>query len=260
VNGQRIGRSIRALRHARDWTQAELGRRSGCSASVVCRLERGNLRACSIVRLERLLAVFDARLVSYIDWRGGELDRLLDADHAQLQERWSARKMAAGPWQSRQEVTYNEYGDRGSVDDLAYHQATRTLMVVELKTGIYDAGRMLMKLDEKTRLARTIAGRFGWHVASVVPCLVVADTRTNRRRIAQHPAIFTQFSCRGRAAMSWLRAPDSPAPAGLLLFVPLTNVRGTHGRRAGRQRVRPAGGGSSVAMQDDRGASRSMLA
>jgi holliday junction DNA helicase RuvB len=35
MNGHRIGRAIRALRHRRDWTQTALGGRAGCSASVV---------------------------------------------------------------------------------------------------------------------------------------------------------------------------------------------------------------------------------
>lgn len=238
MNGTRIGRSIRALRHRRDWTQAELGRRAGCSHAVISRLERGTLEACSVDRLERILQALDARLVAFVDWRGGELDRLLDADHALLQERWALCKAGAGRrWQSRQEVTYSEYGERGSVDDLAFDEATGTLLVTELKTGIYDVSRMLMKLDEKARLAAAIARRLGWSVRRVVPCLVVADTRTNRRRVADHEALFGRFTCRGRRARTWLR-DSSPRADGLLVFVSLTDVRGTHGRRAGRQRVR----------------------
>ena len=249
VNGQRIGRSIRALRHRRDWTQAELGRRAGCSHSVVSRLERGAVKACSVDRLERILATLDARLVAFVDWRGGELDRLLDADHALLQERWALRKVGAGRrWQSRQEVTYSEYGERGSVDDLAFEEATGTLLVTELKTGIYDVGRMLMKLDEKVRLAPGTARRFGWSVRRVIPCLVIADTRTNRRRVADHEALFRRFSCRGLSARAWLREPPTPV-TGLLIFVSVSNMRGTHGRRAGRQRVR-------LPMTDSRSATR----
>jgi transcriptional regulator with XRE-family HTH domain len=239
MNGPRIGRAIRALRHRRDWTQAELARRAGCSGSVVSRVERGRLRACSLARLELILEALDARLVSYVVWRGGELDRLLDADHALLQERWAARKADAGRWESAQEVTYNHFGDRGSIDDLAFDRVTAILLVSELKTGIYDAGRMLMKVDEKARIAADAARRFGWSATRVVRCLVIADTRTNRRRIASHAALFARYECRGRAAAAWLRAPD-PAVGGVLLFVPLSDVRGTHGRRAGRQRVRSA--------------------
>jgi hypothetical protein len=78
-------------------------------------LNGGNLKACSLSTVERILEALGARLVVYVDWRGGELDRLLDADHAQLQERWARFKQrVSGHWESRQEVTCNHYGDRGS--------------------------------------------------------------------------------------------------------------------------------------------------
>ena len=238
MNGERVGRAIRALRHQHDWTQAELGGRAGCSASIVSRLERGNLRACAIWTLERILTALGARLVTYVDWRGGELDRLLDADHALLQERWSIRKQQANrPWESRQEVTYNHYGERGSIDDLSFDRTSGTLLVSELKTGIYDLQRTLAKMDEKERLAESIARRFGWKPRRVVTCLVIADTRTNRRRVASHAGLFGRFECRGRTANAWLRDPTA-AVSGLLILVPLSDVRVTHGRRAGRQRVR----------------------
>jgi transcriptional regulator with XRE-family HTH domain len=236
MDGRRIGRAIRAIRHERGWTQAELGARAACSHAVISRLERGNVRACSIALLERVLEVLDARLVTFIDWRGGELDRLIDADHSRLQQLWAAVRSEL--WQSRVEVTYSEYGERGSIDDLAYHAPTGTLLVTELKTAIYDAGRTLMKLDEKARLAPRVAARFEWRARRVVRCLVVADTRTNRRRAAELSAMLAQFECRGRAAAKWLRDPMSGAPDALLVFVPLTNVRVMHGRRAGRRRVR----------------------
>lgn len=238
MSGDRVGRAIRALRHSRDWTQADLGRRAGCSASVISRVERGNLKACSLRTLENIVEALGARVALYVDWRGGELNRLLDADHALLQERWAARKQrAARAWTSRQEATYNHFGDRGSIDDLAFDELTGTLLVSELKTGIYDAQRMLAKMDEKERLALEVARRFGWAVRRIVSCLVVAESRTNRRRIQDHAALFSRFHCRGRDAWAWLDDPMRHA-TGLLIFLPLSDVRGTPGRRAGRQRVR----------------------
>jgi transcriptional regulator with XRE-family HTH domain len=245
MSGDRIARVIRALRHRRDWTQRELGRRGGCSASVISRLEHGRLRACSVDTLERVLNALDGRLVMSVLWRGGELDRLLDADHALLGERWAALRSPG--WIARGEVTYNEYGERGSMDDLAFHPASGVLLVTELKTGIYETWRTMAKLDEKARLAPRVAHRFGWSVKRVVPALVVADTRTNRRRIEQHAAMFGRLDCRGRTARAWLRDPARSAVDGLLLFVPLSDVRGTHGRRAGRQRVRSSRSTPSVA-------------
>jgi transcriptional regulator with XRE-family HTH domain len=237
MSGDRIGRAIRALRHRHDWTQAQLGRRAGCSASVISRLEHGRLRACSVTTLERVVDALGGRLVISVIWRGGELERLLDADRALLGERWAA--LRPHRWVARSETTYNDFGDRGSIDDLAFDPASGVLLVTELKTGIFEGWRTMAKLDEKVRVAERVARRFGWSVRYVVPALVVAETRTNRRRLEEHRALFGRLDCRGRTARAWLRNPEQ-AVGGLLLFVPLSGVRGTHGRRAGRQRVRPS--------------------
>ncbi|HVM23908.1 MAG TPA: helix-turn-helix transcriptional regulator [Candidatus Limnocylindrales bacterium] len=243
---ERIGLVLRALRHRRAWTQAALGARVGCSASVVSRVERGNVRACSLPTLHRLFEVFDARVVLSVQWRGGELDRLLDADHALLGERWAG--VRGSRWEAAAEVTYSEYGERGSLDELAFDPSTGTLLVVELKTGLYDGGATVSKLDEKARLAPMLARRRGWAPRQVVPVLVVAESRTNRRRIEQHERLFGRFACRGRAARAWLRDPQPlSSGSGVLLFVALSDVRGTTVMRAGRQRVRPRRQGASVA-------------
>jgi transcriptional regulator with XRE-family HTH domain len=241
----RIGQSIRALRHRRGWTQTELGLGAGCSASAISRLERGLAPMVTLDVVGRVLEALDARLVTKVLWRGGELDRLLDADHSALQQAWSRRKARAGGWIDRQEVTYNVYGERGSIDDLAYHPDTRTLLVSELKTGIFDAQETLARLDQKERLARQIAARFGWQVDRVVPCLVVAETRTNRRRLDAASALFARFGCRSRSASAWLHAPSS-AVGGLLVFENLSDGHHTHTGRPGRQRVRPSRRDSSV--------------
>ena len=217
--------------------------RAGCSRTVISRLEGGNLRACSLPTVQRVFACLDADMFFSVRWRGGELDRLLDADHARLGERWGL--VRGGGRLSRAEVTHSEYGERGSIDELAFDPASGTLLCVELKTGIYEANRVVAKLDEKARLAAAIGRRLGWAVRRVVPALVVADTRTNRRRVGEHPSLFGRFACRGRAARAWLRSAIGD-PGGLLLFIPLSDVRGTHGRRAGRQRVRSTGAARSV--------------
>ena len=63
----------------------------------------------------------------------------------------------------------------------------------QLKTVAADTQAVLARLDAKTRLATGIARRFEWRVRRVVPCLVVADSRTNRRRISVHQAAFEGY-------------------------------------------------------------------
>lgn len=86
MDSVRIGLSIRALRRRRGWTQAELGRRAGCSASEISRVERGAVATLVLRRLERILEAIGARLTVRILWQGEELDRLLDRDHAGMVE------------------------------------------------------------------------------------------------------------------------------------------------------------------------------
>ncbi len=244
MRSMEVGRILRALRHRRGWTQQELATRVGCSRSVVSRVERGHTDA-GVSTLEQMARALDARLVVTVQWRGGELDRLLDVGHAALREQWARRR--AG-WFARSEVTYSEWGERGSIDELAYHAASRSLLVVELKTVIADTQALLARLDAKVRLAPRLARRLGWQVERVVPCLVVADTKTNRRRVAAHPAAFAEFACRGLAARRWLAAPLTPT-GGLLLFEPppRSDVRGAHVRPPGRQRIRHLRTDASVA-------------
>jgi hypothetical protein len=169
---------------------------------------------------------------------------------------WAERKQRdPRAWASRQEANYNHFGDRGSIDDLAFDPLSSTLLVSELKTGIYDVQRMLAKMDEKERLASEVARRFDWSVRRIVSCLVVTETSTNRRRVHQHRALFSRFDCRGRKAWAWLDDPTRPA-SGLLVFVSLSDVRGMHGRRAGRRRVRHSRSPSSVEGPEETAESR----
>lgn len=168
--------------------------------------------------------------------RGGELDRLLDAGHAALQD-LVKRRLEAAAWQVRAEVTFSRFGERGSIDLLAFHPANEVLLVVEIKTVIADVQGLLRPIDVKVRLAATIAVELGWRARVVVPALVVSEESTSRRRVAQHPSLFGRFAVRGVAARSWLRSPNVSAP-GILLFI--SSSDGTAGavRRPGQQRVR----------------------
>ncbi|MGH2386204.1 MAG: hypothetical protein ACRDGB_14305, partial [Candidatus Limnocylindria bacterium] len=174
----------------------------------------------------------------YGRWRGGELDRLLDAGHAALQALCKGQLDAAG-WIVRVEVTFSRFGERGSIDLLAFHPATRTLLVVEIKTVIADVQGLLRPIDAKVRLAMGIAHDLGWEPRAVVPALVVSDDSTARPRVAAHAALFSRFEQRGWAARRWLRAPNG-STTGLLLFVDPSHGVGGAASRPGRQRVRRA--------------------
>lgn len=244
MDERRVGRSVRALRQRSGWRQSDLAHRAGVSQPVVSRVETGRWDDLRWSVLRRVCTAAGLRLELDGRWRGGELARLLDAAHAAIQDRLKRRLEAAG-WLVAAEVTYSRYGERGSVDLLAWHPATATLLVVEVKSTIADVQGLLRPLDAKVRLARGIARELGWTARDVVPCLAVADSSTVRRRIAEHPALFARFALRGRATAAWLRRPAS-APTGLLILLNPPSIRGGNGRRVARVRIRISAPDASV--------------
>ena len=211
---------------------------------MVSRVEAGRWEALRWTVISRVCGEAGLLLSLEGRWRGGELARLMDAAHAALQERlkWRLERMG---WHAAAEVTFSRYGERGSIDLLAWHPNTGTLLVCEVKSSIADVQGLLRPLDAKVRLAKGIAGELGWPARVVVPCLAVADTTTNRRRVAEHAALFARFGVRGRAASGWLRRPHGVVP-GLLLFLSPPVIRPGNRNGSRRLRVRQAAVVSSV--------------
>ncbi len=71
-------------------------------------------------------------------WRGPELDRLLDEDHAALEAGWT-RRLARWGWETWPEVSYSRYGERGRIDLVGWHPAAGMLLIIECKTVLGDA-------------------------------------------------------------------------------------------------------------------------
>jgi transcriptional regulator with XRE-family HTH domain len=207
VDAVRLGQGIKALRQRRGWRQEDLALAADVSRSVVARIEQGLADRVPWATIRRVAAPFGARLVVRLDWNGEQLDRLIDARHAALVDVVLAELTAHG-WICVPEATFNVFGERGSVDVLAFHPATRVLLIVEVKTAIPEIGNLLAPLDRKRRLGPQLAAVQGWTVSSVARLLVVADTSTNRRRIAAHGATFrAAFPVRGCDARRWIASP-----------------------------------------------------
>jgi len=137
-----------------------------------------------------------------------------------------ARLFQALPaWVVEPEVSFSIYGERGVIDILAWHPTTRILLVIELKTEIVDLNEMLGTLDRKRRLAWRIAADRSWDPVDVAMWVIVADSRTNRRVVAEHAAVLrSKLPSDGRRVRRWLRNPIGRIDA--LSFLPY--VRGLH--------------------------------
>lgn len=226
---------MRALRRRRGWRQLDLARAAGCSQTEVSLIERGHPRSVTIVRA--VVAALDAQLVLDVRWRGGALDRLLDEDHAALVGS-VARFLIDSGWEVQVEVTYASYGERGSFDVLAFMPSAGVLLVIEIKTDLVSAEATFRKLDEKARLAPSVAReRFGWQARHVARVLVLADTSTVRRRVKRHDVLFARaLPVRGAALRRWLAEPSGAL--GGLWFLSASTSGARIQRRGGRERVR----------------------
>lgn len=214
----RFGSDVRLLRHRRSWTQARLAREAKVARWVVTSIETGRADRLRIDRVVAVVVALGGRLVVRVMFHGEGLDRLRDRHHAALVDA-VMRRMQRDGWLVATEVSFSVYGERGSIDVLAFHPPSGSLLVIEVKSVVPDIGGMLMTLDRKVRLARDIAERqLGWHARSVSRLLVLPELSVARRRIAEHATIFAAaLPTRNVAIHRWLKDPRV-AIAGLLFL------------------------------------------
>jgi transcriptional regulator with XRE-family HTH domain len=224
----RVGMAIRLLRLRDGLSQGELARRAGVSRWAASMVERGHLDDVPMRITRKLAATVGVRIDVVPRWQGGDLDRLLDAVHAALVEGAVTILRAAG-WEVWPEASFSIYGERGSIDILAWHPRWRCLLVVEVKSRIVDVQGLLAGMDRKRRLARRIASERGWEAESVGVWLAVAEGRTNRRRLAEHRSTFAAiFGRDGRRLRRWLRQPDGAS--AFISFLPHAAVTSRRAR------------------------------
>ena len=232
-----VERAVRFIRLKKGWAQQVLGDRAEVSREMISRTERGELRGMTLGSIDRIAGALGASVHVQLRWQGEQLDRLIDATHAAIQQSVAEFLTSLG-WTVRVEVSFNHYGDRGRVDIIAFHPILRILLIVEIKSALGDLQDALGRLDVKVRLGRQLARDLGWtDVLVVIPALVIGDSRLTRRTIAAHASLFERYDLRGRAALAWMRQPTVAMPSGLLWFAnrpdshPATNRRGQRAPR-----------------------------
>lgn len=244
-----MGRLLRTLRIRRHWRQEDVAAAASVSRSQVSRAERGRLEELRVVDLRSIAGALEVRIPFAPSWRGGDTDRVVNERHSLMQERLARVFAQLADWTSDTEVTFSEYGERGSIDALAWHSHQRALLVVELKTEIADPAALLAQVDRYRRLAAGIARRRGWDPVSVSVWVVVADSTMNRRRLARHRTMLrARFPLEGRRVRTWLRAPAGAMSA--LSFMADDRLGSTAQKAAPTKRVSRrigASGGASAA-------------
>lgn len=231
----RVGRSLRALRVRRGLRQIDVARMASCSRAQISKVEQGGIVGTSIGGLAAVAGALGADLEIRVRWHGEGLDRLLDEAHSDLVDA-AIRRLRALSWECEVEVTFSEWGERGSIDIIGWHAASAAMLVCEVKSLLPDVQATLGALDRKARLAPKLAGQRGHEAASFGRLLLIADSSTTRRRVATHTDIFrVAYPQRGAAAWGWLRRPGGDFRG--LIFLPDATAGSVRRPVAGRQRV-----------------------
>jgi transcriptional regulator with XRE-family HTH domain len=237
VDDRRVGAILRALRRRRRLRQIDIALRAGVSQQTVSLIERSNLDRLSVRTIRAVFRAVGAEFNGDVRWRGPEADRVLDEAHAKLVGRVAVLLKRHG-WQVILEATFSEFGERGSIDVLAWHPKFGALLVVEVKSTLVSVEELLRRLDVKVRLApRLVVELFGARAAIVGRVVVLPEAMTERRRVGRHSAVLdVALPQRGRDVTRWLREPAGHL-AGLL-FLSDTYGRGVSETNGGPQRVR----------------------
>ncbi len=236
MNGARLGRGFRAIRVRADRTQLDVASRAGIPRAVVGRVERGDLARVRVDQLLALATALRADVDMTLRWNGAELDRLLNAGHSAMHEVVVGILTAAG-WQVVPERSFSVWGERGVIDLLAWHAATRSLLVVELKTEIVEVQRLIGTVDRYRRLAPAVVRDLDWNPVAVGVWVAIAESPTNRRRLHEHASVLrAAFPSDGRTVPGWLRSPSGPLAA--LSFLSDARVANRMSARSSRRRVR----------------------
>jgi transcriptional regulator with XRE-family HTH domain len=235
MDDARLGRLVRALRQRRGWRKVDLARHAGVGLSTVANIEFGRISVMQVSSLRAVLAAFGLSYESSVRGMGANEDRLLDQEHATLVGECASWLAGVG-WEVRAEISYSEFGERGSIDLLAWHTSSASLLVIEVKTELASIEATLRKLDEKVRLAPAIARRLGWRPGSVSRLVVLPDDRTQRRRVTMHASVLDRaFPMRTQRVRAWSRAPTGTLEG--LMFLARRDGRNV-ARRSRRERIR----------------------
>jgi transcriptional regulator with XRE-family HTH domain len=204
----RVGNTFRAIRVELCLRQADVARLAGSSQHTVSDIECGRFGGISVDTYCRVASALDADIQLSPRWRGPKLDRLLDRRHALIQNRIVEILVAAG-WVVRTEYSFNRYGDRGSVDILAWLPNVRALLIIEIKTEITDLEETLRVLDMKRRVVPPLAGHeLGWSGGALASVLVLPDASAHRTLVERHRALVSgSLPHRTVAVRNWIAAP-----------------------------------------------------
>jgi transcriptional regulator with XRE-family HTH domain len=226
VDDAKLGAAIHAVRIRSKMTQAEVAKVAGVRRYDVSRAEQGKLNHLAVGALRAIAAAVGMWIDLAPNWRGANLERLINGAHAALQEAVLRFLNGIDGWVALPEVSFSIGRERGVIDVLAWHAATRTLLIIELKTLLVDPADLAMTMGRRQRLALEIASTQGWAPVHIATWVIFTDTRTNRRQVTEHRDLLQVLvGLDGRTVKSWLRAPTGPMAALSFWDEPMAMIR-----------------------------------
>ena len=233
----RIGSTLRVIRIRKHLRQSDVARRAGVSRQLVGRVENGAAGRYPLDTTRAIALALGARLEARLRYHGAELDRIVNAAHAELHESVAEYLSALDGWTWLPEVTFSHYGERGVIDILAWHPETRSLLIIELKTELVDPQALAAVMHRRVRLGSVLAAAHDWHPATISAWVVVRKSRTERRRLQRSEGILRRaFPADGRTMRRWLRQPRGAISA--LSFWTSVTQGGLRPTTAATKRVR----------------------
>jgi hypothetical protein len=179
--------------------------KAGVPRTVIVDVEAGRLAKVTVGDLRAIAAQAGGWLELRLRTPTDDAVRLLYASHARLQAA-AMSCLRRAQWECVPEASFSIFGERGVIDVLAWHQAHRAVLVVEVKTALVDVGDLLATMDRRIRLAAAVARERGWLAETVSAWIVVRDSRTNRRRLAG-TVLREAYPTDGRSIGSWVDQP-----------------------------------------------------
>jgi transcriptional regulator with XRE-family HTH domain len=226
VDDVRVGQWVRSERRRKGLRQADVARLAGVSSQTVLTVEHGRLAHLSLHAIRavaRAVAIelpFGPRSI-----HGRTIDRQVDSRHAALVDRVVTLLRDAG-WTVEVEWPFNHYGDRGSVDVLAWHPTLGSLLLIEVKSELRNVQDTLRALHVKRGVVpRLLAQERGWRPRSLGVVLVVPEIRAERDRIDRHGATFASaLPARTVEVKRWIADPSGRLSGVWFLQIPRTTL------------------------------------
>ena len=217
----RIGNAARLIRQRRGWRQQDLAEAADVAQGCVSKLERGQLAHLRVETIRGIATALEMEITFEARWRVGELARVRDAEHAGLVERFVQYLDVRG-WEVVPEYTFSHFGERGSIDILAWHAALEALLIIEIKGRIVDLQDLVAALGRKRRLVpRLVSEERGWRARTVATVVIATGSGANRRLVGEHGATFqAALPGRGADARRSIKSPVGPLAALWLVEPP----------------------------------------